>query len=92
MLNDKQWMRIMRYIREVPGTVYEEQLDDIYRAVSGERPDGQINVNLLNGGCPSFPEGRRYLKADPVTGGIYTIPGQRKTLDKAEILVYNFKL
>ena len=72
----------MRYIREVPGTVYEEQLDDVLRNAGLEPEENTIiSVDSLNGGFSESPSFRRYLKKNGVTGGIYTIPSQRKELD-----------
>ena len=72
-----QWAKTMRYIRDVPGTVYEEQLQDIL----GIELDPSLSISdLLNNGFNDETH-KRYLKKDPVTGSIYTIPGNRKELD-----------
>lgn len=74
------WIDVMRYIREAPGKLYEDQLERLLKDRNIEKPSGETIDYFLNkqyGGSDTL-----FLKIDPVTKGIYTVPSQRKDLDR----------
>ncbi len=77
---ERWWTETMEYIRTVPGKVYLDQLTNLTREnIKKYGGDAEVTergvVDLLNGTG-------KYLKADVVTGGIYTVPSQRRELDR----------
>lgn len=88
MRDTRWWSETMEYIRVVPGKVYKDQLLALVRermtahgvnAESELRGVNEENIaDFLNGGGDL----RYYLKMDPVTGGIYTVPSRRRELDR----------
>ena len=72
------WIEIMRYVREAPGRLYEDQLERMLRERNIHRGSVAIDA-FLNERFDG--ERRMFLKVDPVTRGIYTVPSQRKELD-----------
>lgn len=80
------WYKIMKYIREVSGTVYEEELLELLQSYPGGIPscpkDAGKVVDFLNQVNPFGVIGC-FLKTDDLSGGIYTIPSQRQQLDGA---------
>ena len=81
------WIRTMEYIRNAPGRVYEDQLYTIVASFTGNditdsvKASGKNIAEYLNENGPDT-EKHVYLKMDPMTGGIYTIPSQRYNLDR----------
>ena len=83
-MNRSWWYDAMAYIRTIPGTVYEDQM---YELIKGTYGITDINEDLelidwirLNAPTEELKQ-RTFLKIDHSTGGIYTIPSQRKYLD-----------
>ena len=91
------WMRVMNYIRTIPGTIYSEQLyqltryfdcpESVSKRLHGS--DAPDPVGYFNRAEAARTEGLIedrdicYLKKDPVTGGVFTLPESRRVLDKA---------
>lgn len=80
------WYEIMKYTREAPGRVYADELVERIRA-SGDGTNESVEpddvVNYLNTHKPEELMGRNYLRQDPVTQGVFSIPSQRSELDSA---------
>ena len=81
------WIKTMEYVRKAPGRVYADQLYNIIESFTGKDITGKVKASgkniaeYLNGTGPDH-EKHVYLKMDPMTGGIYTIPSQRHHLDR----------
>ncbi len=83
----KWWTDTMEYVRTVSGTVYGDQLFKLARKHYAARCGEEIPASRENIVCflnENTPTGRPecFLKVDPVTDGIYTIPSQRIKLDE----------
>lgn len=85
-MKEVDWYNVMSYIREVSGTVYEDQICYLLRnKYNFDLPVKIDIVAYLHKNAPSNValNQKNFLKKDSVTGGIYTVPSQRKYLDKA---------
>ncbi len=94
---DKNWASILKYIRTVSGRVYEDRLRDLLQKwpVPGWRADDPDPMGFIN----RFPErysdygfdcakDHEFLKKDPRTEGVYTVPGVRALLDPVIFSAY----
>lgn len=99
MSSDKKWsgwIKTMRYIREVSGTVYRDELPKLMERFGCKHEKDEDEMEWLNeylrnnlGECPEevrelaekYREGCNFLKCDSVTQGVYTVPAQRYILD-----------
>lgn len=83
------WLEIMRYVRTVSGTIYEDQLDKLLKQKYIEKnitvPDFADVVGFLNDkGAALALNGNasaRFLTKHPITNEVYTIPESRAFLD-----------
>lgn len=83
-INPSVWYEVMKYIREVPGTVYEDQIRDLLLKLDNSIQVSKKIDEFLNQNIPDISEfvnTKKFLKKDNLTGEIYTIPSQRKFLD-----------
>ena len=81
------WYKTMKYIREVPGKIYKDQLYYIVKKNretdfnnTNDLPDENDIVTFMNNASPDNNI-REYLIEDEVTGGIYSVPVNRQFLD-----------
>ena len=91
------WLRTMNYIRTIPGTIYSEQLKEltkcfdcpeklrerIYKYSESEFVD-YLNTAKAAKASEMLDEYEGcFLKMDPVTSGVFTLPASREILDSA---------
>lgn len=77
------WIKIMQYIRETPGRLYEDQLERMFKSELDKHNFQRKNMTIVDFLNSSHCWGKGgYLKMDPATRGIYTVPSRRGDLDK----------
>lgn len=80
------WTETLEYVRTISGKIYRDQLfrlskENYQKYFQSEIPTTEENiVDYLNQNTPTCMA-EIFLKVDPVTDGIYTVPSQRVTLD-----------
>lgn len=90
------WLRTMNYIRTIPGTIYSEQLRELTKSFGcpkelAERiypySDNDF-LDYMNRAEAAKKTGMldaydgHFLKKDPLTSGVFTLPASRKILDR----------